>query len=262
MRYKVFLLGLCLPFFTLAQSNKQVLSKDSIRYYQNELHNIWKSTYDSVRNSERYKELNSKLSQHQKVVRVELLANFGLYINDFKNLNARLQSIGQKGSSKAAPSLGLTLAIGFPVMIYGFDLSGYTLGNKTTDFKGMHGRFFIGTHIFKKSPIILNPQIGYAFSYLNMYLRRSPTSPNFNDLFTTQSNAVGLIHQNNYLDFTLGFKLKSPGKENFYWQFLRVGYRYGLKEAAWEGQDTKINDAPKDRNNQMFIQICIGFDRQ
>lgn len=261
MKYIIITFLTFFPFAVQAQTSKEKLPKDSLQYYDKELADLRNAAYDSLTNSKRYKELTQLLDRQRKVVRVEFLANLGFYFTDFTNLNARLQSIGQKEIKNTVPSLGVTLAIGFPVMIYGLDMSTYTLGNYTASFKGIHGRFFIGTHILKKSPVVLNPQLGYASDALNMYVERSVASSNFNDLFTTQSNAVQLSHTNSYLDFTLGLKLKSPKKENFYWQFLRAGYRYGLKETSWSKREGNFVDAPKDRNNQFFVQFCLGFDR-
>ena len=253
-------LFLSLLFYTNAQSSKQKLPKDSVRYYQKEFNKLTATTYDSLKNSAKYKELRSKLDKNEKNVRIELLASAGLYFNDFTNLNARLKSLGQKEVGKTSPSVGVTLAVGYPVMIYGVDIGAYVFDNSTSSFKGFHARVFAGTHLFKRSPIVLNPQIGYAGSILEMYVHKSSNPINLNDLFTTQSNTVQLNHSNDYVDFTLGFKLKSPKRDNFYWQFLRIGYRYGLKETTWSKRGAELIDPPKDRNNQYYFQFCLGFD--
>jgi len=256
---------LIIPFLNYGQSPERKKSKDSIAYYRTELNKLWQSTMDSLKNSEKYKELQSKSHQNNrnsnKNVRVELLANLGIYFTDFKNLNARLKSIGQQEIKSLTPSGGASLAIGFPIMTYGFEFSGYLFDNKTASFKGVHGRVYIGTNLFKRSIIVLNPQIGYAGSYLNMFIRNSANPGNFNDLFNTQANTIQLSHSQDYLDFALGIKLHIRKSENFYWQFFRAGYRYGLKEKAWEMRGGKLNNAPLDRNNQFYLQLCMGFDR-
>jgi hypothetical protein len=264
MKYSCFFL---LPFFalsTIAQVPQTKLPKDSITYYRKELNDLWKNTFDSLKNSEKYKELYSKLYPNQKkngkIVRVELLAYAGLYFTDFKNLNARLKMLGEEEIKSLVPSVGASLAVGLPIMTYGIELSSYVFDNKSASFRGAHFRFYIGTNIFKKGPIVLHPQLGYSASILNLYIHGQTSSTNFNDLFTTQANTVQLSNLNNYLDFALGLKLKGS-TENFYWQFLRVGYRYGLKEQQWSMRDGDIADAPYDRNNQFYIQFCLGFDR-
>jgi hypothetical protein len=188
-----------------AQTPNQKLSRDSVRYYQKELNKLWKSNYDSLKNSDKYKSLVGKLDQknRQKTVTVELLANVGLYFNDFKNLNARLKSIGQEEVKTMSPSVGASLAIGYPIMTYGLELSSYAFDNSTASFKGVHGRFFLATNLFKKSRIVLNPQIGYAGSFLNMFIHKSAAQTNFNDLFISQANTINLTHSQNYLDFAL-----------------------------------------------------------
>ncbi len=263
MQYLFLAAYLSLTILCHAQASNQKLSRDSVKYYQRELNNLWKAKEDSLKNSEEYKSLMAKLHRdnHQKNVTVELLAYAGLYFNDFKNLNARLKSIGQNEVKTTSPSVGASLAIGYPIMTYGLELSGYTFDNSTASFKGVHGRLFLATNLFKKSRIVMNPQIGFAGSFLNMFIHKSTGQTNFNDLFTNRANTVNLTHAQNYLDLALGLKLRSPKRENFYWQFFRAGYRYGLKDAAWKMRGGEIIDAPVDRNNQFYLQFCLGFDR-
>lgn len=259
--FLIFLSGLAL--FSNAQIPNQKPVKDSVKYYQRELNKLWRSNYDSLKNSDRYKEIVGKLNNKNggKVVTVELLANIGLYFTDFKNLNKRLKSIGQEEIKTTVPGLGASLAIGKPIMTYGVELNGYVFDNKNASFKGVHGRFYIATNLFKKSPIVLHPQVGYVGSFLNMYIHKSAAQANFNDLFTGQASTINLTHSQNYLDFALGLKLKSPKAANFYWQIFRAGYRYGLKDVAWQMRGGDIINAPVDRNNQFYFQFCLGFDR-
>jgi len=248
---------------TKGQTQNQKLSRDSVRYYQTELNNLWRNTYDSLKISGRYKEITSRLDpgNRQKTVTVELLVNLGLYFTDFKNLNNRLKSISQGEIKTMVPSAGASLAIGYPIMTYGLELAGYTFDNSTASFKGVHGRFFLATNLFKKSVIVLNPQVGYAGSFLNMFIHKSAPQTNFNTLFTGQGNTINLTHSQSYLDFALGLKFRPRKSENFYWQFLRVGYRYAWKDNAWKMRGGEIIDAPVDRNNQFYLQLCLGFDK-
>ena len=146
-------------------------------------------------------------------------------------------------------------------MTYGLELNSYAFDNKSASFKGMHMRFYVATNLFKKSPIVLHPQIGYGTSILNMFIHKSPNQVGFDNLFQTQANTVQLGHNQNYLDLALGLKFKSPKAENFYWQFLRAGYRLGLKDEPWKMRGGTITNAPTDRNNQFYFQLCLGFDR-
>ena len=261
MKYSLLLLFIALTLYSKGQAPNQKLSKDSVRYYQRELNKMWRTTYDSMKNSDRYKEITGKLKNKDKVVTVELLANVGLYFTDFKNLNLRLKSIGQEEIKTMVPSIGASLAVGKPIMTYGLELNSYAFDNKSASFKGMHMRFYVATNLFKKSPIVLHPQIGYGTSILNMFIHKSPNQVGFDNLFQTQANTVQLGHNQNYLDLALGLKFKSPKAENFYWQFLRAGYRLGLKDEPWKMRGGTITNAPTDRNNQFYFPLCLGFDR-
>jgi hypothetical protein len=141
------------------------------------------------------------------------------------------------------------------------ELSGYTFDNKTASFKGIHARFYLATNLFKKSPIVLHPQIGIAGSFLNMFIHKSPSQVNFNNLFTGQANTINLTHSQDYLDLALGLKFRGRKSENFYWQFFRAGYRYAFNEEVWKMRGGEIINAPVDKNNQFYIQFCIGFDK-
>ena len=223
---------------------------------------MWRNNYDSLRKSERYMEISNKLNNKKKVVTFELLANVGVYFTNFKNLNLRLKSIGQEEVKAMIPSLGASMAIGKPIMTYGLEFNSYTFDNKSASFKGLHMRFYAATNLFKNSPIVLHPQIGYVASIMNMFIYKSPNQVGFDNLFQTQANSVQLSHIQNYLDFALGLKYNSKKAENFYWQFLRVGYRLGLKEEPWKVRGETIANSPTDKNNQFYIQLCLGFDRE
>lgn len=263
MKYLFLILLLSLTAYGKAQSSNSKQSRDSIRYYQTELHNFLEAARDSLKNSNRYKELTEKLNYNNQKnkMTIELAANIGLYFTDFKNLNERLRSIGQREVKTMVPSIGVSLALGFPVMTYGVELGGYAFDNSTASFKGAHGRLFLATNLFRKNRISLTPQIGFVGSFLNMYVNKPSIPTNFDDLFTTQANTIQLTHSQNYLDFGLGLKVKGGSQSPLYWQFLRMGYRYGLTNAAWSMKGGNLQNAPVDRNNQFYIQFCIGFER-
>jgi hypothetical protein len=255
---------LTLTIISKGQTQTHKLPRDSVRYYQAELNKLWRNTYDSVINSERFKDIQSRLerSNRYKKVTVELLVNAGLYFTDFANLNSRLISIGLEEIKPMVPSVGGSLAVSRPLITYGLEFSAYVFENSSASFKGVHGRYYLGTNIFKKGRFALHPQVGYAGSYLNMAINTGSGQTNFNDLFQSRPNTIQLSHSNSYLDFCLGIKLKSFTKDPSYWQFFRAGYRYGLKEAAWfSPRGGELLNAPVDRNNQYYFQFCIGFDK-
>ena len=255
---KYYLLFSFLFFVFVGQSQTK---KDSTIIYRQELNKLWKTTIDSFKNSERFKFLQTKTNNGKSDVRIELAVNYGIYFTDFTNLNSRLQSLGQDQIKNGVQSVGISFAVGYPIMTYGFEWSAYIGQNNGSNTKGMHGKLYLGTHIFKKSRIVLHPQIGYAPSLMNLYIYKNQGQTDFNNIFSTQSNVVQLKQSTNYIDFGLGFKFKSPKDENMFWQFLKVGYRMGLKDANWTMEKGELTNAPTDRNNQFYFQLCLGFDR-
>ena len=65
MRILIFALLLISPELINAQK-RATTPKDSIQYYQKQLQTLWKDTYDSLRNSEKYTEVLNSLQRLKK----------------------------------------------------------------------------------------------------------------------------------------------------------------------------------------------------
>ena len=56
----------------------------------------------------------------------------------------------------------------------------------------------------------------------------------------------------------MAFKLQIKDR-NTYAPLFRLGYRYGLNESNWEIKNGTSTNPPKDRNNNFYIQLRVGF---
>lgn len=243
----------------MAQERIQKLSKDSVRYYQNQLRELYKSTYDSLKNSIRFNEINQRLNQNAKNTSdnfgVELTFFTGLQVNNYSNLNERLSSLNVKEKKTLLLPVGVGLAFRFNKIIVGYDMTPILLGDNSS---GAYIHGYLSTNIIKTKQWVFSPQIGYGGQNVTVRVPTQSTSTNFNSYFTASANQVELRHSNPVLDFALALKLY-PQNRDTYIPLFRVGYRYGLKEEAWEVRNGNSTNSPIDRNNNFYIQLMFGF---
>ncbi len=219
---------------------------------------MWKSSYDSIINSERYKQINQKLNPNGKKKSdnfgVELTFFMGLQINNYDNLNNRLKSLGIKEVKKTILPFGIGLSFRFNKIIVGYDL-GIMSGENSS---GGYGNGYISTNILKTKKCIFSPQIGIGGQNLIVRIPTQSSSNNFNSYFTTSANQVEIINKNIVLDFAMAFKLQIKNRDT-YAPLFRLGYKYGLNESNWEIRNGISNNSPNDRNSNFYIQLRVGF---
>jgi uncharacterized protein YxeA len=259
MKKVIITLLICCPLISIAQTGRQKLSKDSVQYYQRQLRDLWKKSYDSMVNSEKYKEINQKLNSKGKNnsenFGVELTFFTGLQINNYSNLNARLTSLGVKEKKTLLLPLGIGLAFRFNKIIVGYDLTPILVGDNSS---GALGHGYLSTNVIKTKRWIFSPQVGYGGQSVTIRVPTQSPSTNFNSYFTTSSNQVEIRNKNTFLDFALALKVY-PKNRDTYIPVLRFGYRYGLTENAWEIRNGTSTNAPIDRNSNFYIHLMLGF---
>lgn len=248
-----------LPFISFSQSIKQRLSKDSIAYYQKQLRQMTIDTYDSLKNSEKYKEILGKLNQNPKNYTsnfgVELTVFAGLQINNYNSLNARLKSLNVKEQKTLLMPIGVGLAFRFNKIIFGYDMTPAMIGNNSS---GAYFHGYVSTNMIKAKNWIFSPQFGYGGQNFTVRIQTQSSSINFNSYFTTSANQVEVRHSTSVLDFALAVKLHVPKREP-YIPLFRAGYRYGLKNKTWEVRNGTSTNAPLDRNSNFYLQLMFGF---
>ncbi|MFT3935093.1 MAG: hypothetical protein QM726_15810 [Chitinophagaceae bacterium] len=121
MKSTIIAIAILFPLFLIAQK----LPKDSVLYYQNQLRELYKSTYDSLESSSKFKEINQKLNPNGQNNKdnfgVELTFFMGLQVNNYSNLNTRLSTLNVKEQKNLLLPLGFGLAFRFNKVIVGYD---------------------------------------------------------------------------------------------------------------------------------------------
>ncbi len=262
MRKKYFALSLIFCGFIVSNANAQSHSKDSSALYRKKFWEYRKSVFDSMENSATYQSLKSKAfpsNSRANDVGIELLVCLGWQRHNFNNINNDLKAIGAREIKPETMSLGIEFAVRYPIMTYGFELGNFLRGGSPM-YQGGYGKFFIGTHIFKKKKLCLFPHIGYGSGTTSIYINKPYTATTLGGLFSTQSNAVNLKHSMEFIDFALGFKLKGKS-ENLYWQFIKAGYRLDISNNKWTTYEGDFIGAPNEKSSQFYIQLNIGIDQ-
>ena len=248
-----------LPLISFSQTPKNRLSRDSVAYYQKQLRQLTTETYDSLKNSEKYKEIMNKLNHNQKNntsnFGVELTVFAGLQLNNYNNLNSRLNSLNVKNQKTLLMPIGVGLAFRFNKIIFGYDMTPAMIGNNSS---GAYFHGYVSTNMLRAKNWIFSPQFGYGGQNFTVRIPTQSSSANFNSYFTTSANQVEVRHSTSVLDFAIAVKLHVPKREP-YIPLFRAGYRYGLKNKAWEVKNGTSTNAPLDRNSNFYLQLMFGF---
>jgi hypothetical protein len=259
MKYLFFVFLLSLALVTYSQSSKQKVSKDSIRYYRTELNKLTRATYDSMINSEKYKQLQGKLNPDGKKANenfgVELTVFAGVQVNDITNLNARLKLLKIEEKKTLMGNVGIGLAFRFNKVVIGYDMTPIMGGDKSTG-GYIHG--YLSTNTIKSKKWIFSPQIGLGGQGITTRITTPSSSTNFNSYFTSSANQVEINHSTTLVDLAVVFK-RYNDKTGRHIPLLRIGYRYGLKDETWTVESGYSTDAPSDRLSNYYFQLQIGF---
>jgi len=248
-----------LPLISMAQSKRQRLSQDSIRYYQEEMRKLYDETFDSLKNSARYKQIDEKLNpggkERLKNIGGEMSVFFGFHRINFSNLNKRLASLGIKETKSWVTSIGAGFGLRFNKIIAGIDLAAFSNGENGS---GSFMQVYLSTNEIKVKKFILSPTIGYGIQTVIIRVNRETTSTDFNAYFTGAANQVEIQHNNSVLDLGIAVKSRMP-QSKFTMPLLKLGYRYGLKEKSWKVKDGNATNAPFDRNGNFYCQVILGI---
>ena len=116
----------------------------------------------------------------------------------------------------------------------------------------------------RNSALLLRLGIGAdGFSYQIRSLQ-NVAQVDFRDLLTaTGSTSSTLIyHEDTFLDLGLEvWRGRAKSRGNF-GQAIRLGYRHGLQQTAWEALDSTSLNAPLDRMGEIYLHVCfhLGYN--
>lgn len=259
MKSVIITLALCLPFICISQVRDPKLPKDSLLFYHKELKSLYTASQDSLKSSDRYKEVYKKLYPNGENVSpnfgVEMIVFTGLQVNNYSGLNARLSSLRIKEKKTLMLPVGVGLSFRFNKIIVGYDMTAVTVGDNST---GSYIHTYLSTNIIKSKNWIFSPQVGYGQQTVTVRVPTQSNATNFDSYFTSQSNLVELTSGNPVLDFAVAIKLRKRNS-TLNVPFFRFGYRYGLSEKPWEVTNGNSSGAPIDRNSNFYFHLMLGM---
>jgi|GEM_PF-930698 len=252
MKQKLLLLLLLVPFLAQSQTNDRLIASDSLHYkkdlnkqdrdsllyYQKELHRLWKQNSDSFYHSEPYSSTNEKYQMLKKKLYKDSYSGMVIYADlAHTNYDAFNKSITASGFS---PMNDMSFRVGFgittqnPTAIFDFYFLTGGINNKSTRgsqaIKASFSNFFqfdVGPNVFYSQAINIYPYAGLSLRLSELDYSDSVIT---NNSYTNISNIIS----NN----------KSVMSTS-----IRLGYQLGL------GVDLKISgDKEHTRKTVLFIK--------
>lgn len=211
MRFLILTLTFIGPLFVTAQKREPV-PKDSIEFYQKKLNKLWRDNYDSLRNSENYKELVGNIKRLRGNSRnYGGVAIFGDIVHsDYAKLN---QSIVQSGftplkSNFARIGFGVSNKSGKAITDFYLGVIGFNNVSKKDNEKIKTSlasilQFDYGYDLTKSNLVDIYPFLGLSLRLSNLnYLKPAELNPNYTNI----SNIL-LSNQTAYSSsFRVGFQ--------------------------------------------------------
>ncbi|MEP6466890.1 MAG: hypothetical protein ABJB05_11330 [Parafilimonas sp.] len=210
-------------------------------------------------------------SQNTSTVNTDKAAQFSFGIggayNNIKNLNTAL-------SNASLPTIGKFNLAGIAEgnfrmknLLFGLNSGMGAYAKKSdhynTSVMSYSGGVNIGYYIINDKKFHLAPQAGIGFYSTQVKITQRNGFTNFNDVLAS-GNSTDIIQNTGVLDFCLKFDIADFTKDKTCLSGLRLGYKYGLSKRGWgidETNNTTVDDSPKDRINEYYVLVTIGFSK-
>jgi hypothetical protein len=191
MRYLILIFALLGPMFLKAQ-RRETPPKDSTQIYRRQLSTLWRNTYDSLRSSEKYKELLSNIDRLQGksgdyggiVVFADLVhsdyskLNESIVKSGFSPLKSNLLRIGFGASNKSGK-----LISDIYLAIVGFNNESKKINEKIKTSVASLLQYDFGYDLTKSSFIDIYPFVGLSLRFSNLnYTKPAEINPNYTNI--------------------------------------------------------------------------------
>ena len=210
-------------------------------------------------------------SQNAAPVNTDKAAQFyfgigGAY-NNLKNLNPVLANAGLSTIGKFTFAGIAEGNLRMKNLIFGLSsgMNAYAKrsDNYNTSLMSYSGGLNIGYYIVNIKKIHVAPQAGIGFVSSQVKITQRNGFTDFNDVLAN-GNSVDINQNTGVLDFCLKFDIADFTKDKSCLTGVRLGYKYGLSSRGWgidETNNTTVSDSPKDRINQYYLLVTIGFSK-
>ncbi|MFK7924802.1 MAG: hypothetical protein AB8H47_22780 [Bacteroidia bacterium] len=111
----------------------------------------------------------------------------------------------------------------------------------------------------RNSALLLRLGIGQLGSSYDIRSLQNVSPLDFDDLLTEiPPNPSTLIyHENTFLDISAEFWKGRAKNRTSFGEAVKIGYRRGINETAWEAINTTPLNAPLDRMGEFYLNICF-----
>jgi hypothetical protein len=189
---------------------------------------------------------------------------FGRQSIQFPNLRNKLESLGYEKPSSDVINLGYGLKFEQPRLFGGIDISLLTGGNSFYSFpKNFLLQGYFNFQVFDNGTIAIAPGIDLGLQKIQLDLKRTNASNNFDTLFLSGGNYVKLTNLTPVGGISTIIHFKNLDKsKNIFLRLLahiRLGYKYGLQSNQWKADDNSIINSPSDRLSSFYVQLLFGF---
>lgn len=114
----------------------------------------------------------------------------------------------------------------------------------------------------RNSALLLRLGIGQVVSSYDIRSLQNISPVDFEDLLTGGGNSSTLIdHENTFLDISAEWWVGRAKSHTSFGEAIRIGYRRGINETAWEATDASTLNAPMDRMGQIYFNFSFHLGR-
>ncbi len=190
--------------------------------------------------------------------RERLDSYFGLMAayNSPTNLNALVRSHNFKSAPNFQFGLGLGLGYDIKPIVLGLNLDGGLTFSEQSRSHFTYVGLYASTNEWKAKSTVISPFVGFGLQSAVSRYRIKEDNLTASDLFASnRGNIIELNQDSPVLDFGIALKKHKPGKGNF--QFLRLGYRLGLKDADWDLAGNTQDAGVTDRTQMGYLLLSF-----
>lgn len=186
--------------------------------------------------------------------------------NNYKNLNTTLDDAGLPGVSKFSLIGSIELNLRLKNLLIGLSqITGKSYkrpDNYNVSLLNIKQQLHIGYYIANTKNFHLAPQVGIGrlSSAVDITQRNID---DFNNVLADK-NSININQITGVLDFCLRFDFANFTLQKSSATSIRLGYQLGLSNRGWgidAFRNSTINNSPKDRINQLYVLLALGFVR-
>lgn len=272
MKYLFIVFLLSTHFFANGQSTGQIISRDSVEYYQRQLNMLWKNTFDSLKNSDQYNQILSNLKRFTKKSQNYVgFSVFGDVIHsDYRKFN---ESIGQNGftplnSTMYRIGFGMSNKRNRTIKDFYFGIVGFNNKSKKegeaikTSLSNLF-QFDFGYDLIRSRVLDIYPFMGLSIRFSNLnYSKSKQTNSSYTNITNIITNNQDVVSSSARIGYQAGLGVdvivkNRKDESGFTTLFAKIGVNrpIGIDKYKIEG----IKYSPGIKQGILVISFGIKF---